>query len=84
MTIRVGQIADLIDHQDGCTILAQPPSQPGIALGCRKIAQKLSSDGAEYRMTGDERLVRDIVREHCLANTVWTDKDDIRGLGNEI
>jgi len=35
-------------------------------------------------MTGDERLVRDIVREHCLPNTVWTDKDDVRRLGNEI
>jgi hypothetical protein len=35
-------------------------------------------------MTGDERLVRDIVREHCLTDAVWTDKHDVRRLGNEL
>src|SRR5450631_392955 len=35
-------------------------------------------------MTSDERLVRDIVRQHSLPNPVWTDKDDVRRLANEI
>ncbi len=35
-------------------------------------------------MTGDERLVRDIVRQHCLPNTVWADQNNIRRFLDEV
>src|ERR1035438_2093330 len=35
-------------------------------------------------MTGDERLVRDIVRQHCLPNAVWADQDNIRRFLDEV
>jgi hypothetical protein len=42
------------------------------------------SNGAEYGVTGNERLIRDVFREHRFADSVGTDKDHVRRLRNEV
>src|SRR4051812_26011006 len=71
VAVGVGEIADLVDHQQlGPGIMAQAPAQSGIAVERAKITEQLTGAGEQHGTAGDQRLMRDILRQRRLADAI--------------
>ena len=75
MAVGVGEIANLVDHQQlRASIVAQASAQGRIAVECAEIAKQLACAGEQYRVTVDQRLVGDVLRQRRLADAVRADR----------
>ena len=64
MAIGIGEIADLVDHQQtGAGIVTQAPAQGGIAIERGEVAEQLTGADEEHGVTVDEGLMGDVARE---------------------
>src|ERR1700674_4548275 len=64
MTIGIGEISDLVDHQKtGAGIVTQAPAQGGIAVECGELAEQLTGAGEQHGVTVDECLMGDVASE---------------------
>ena len=64
MAIGIGEIADLVDHQEtGAGIVTQAPAQGGIAVERGEVAEQLTGADEQHGVTVDEGLMGDVARE---------------------
>ena len=85
MAVRVGQIADLINHQQiRRRIATQPVTQRRITVQAGQIAEQLSCRGEQHRMPLQDGLIRDVLGNHGLAQATGADQDRIGRGGQEV
>lgn len=84
MTVRVGQIPDLVDRKNvGGGVVVKPSAQGCIAVEGGEFAEHLAGGSEEDGVTADERLVSDIASKCRFPDAVGADKDDVGGIVHE-
>ena len=85
MAVGVGQITDLIDHQEsGGGVVAQAAAQSGVAVEGREIAQQFAGTGKQHGMAVEDRLMGDVLGEHGLADAIGSDQNGVAGVLEEV
>ncbi len=85
MPVGIGEISDLVDHQQLRTgIVAQTAAQGGVAVKRAEIAQQLAGAGEQDGMSLDQRLMGDVLRDRRLADAVRPDENDVGGVLEEL
>jgi len=85
VSVGVRQVPDLVDRQELRTgIVVQAATQRGIAVQGSKVAEELARGGEQRGLTGDQRLMRDVLRQHGFPGAVLADQDDIGGILEEV
>src|SRR6516225_2871227 len=85
MTVGIGEVADLVDHQEaGSSIVAHAPAQRGVAIECGEIPEQLAGRVEEHGVTVDQRLMRDILGNECLADAIGANQDHIGRVFEEV
>ena len=78
VAVGIGQIPDLVDCQELWPgVVAQAAAQRGVAVECAQIAEQLAGAGEQHRVTADQCLVCDILRQCRLAGAVRADQNHI-------
>ena len=61
VAVGIGEISDLIDGEEvGVSIVAQAPTQRGIAVECGEIAEQLSGAGEQHGVSVDHGLMGEV------------------------
>src|SRR5262249_2833064 len=85
VAVGVGEIADLLDDEEGRTyVAAQAPAQCGIALERGEIAEHVTVGGEQHGMSGGGGLGGEVLGAHRLARAVGRDQDDVAWLLEEL
>jgi hypothetical protein len=81
----VGQISDLVDHEEPAgSVVVEAPRQGAGGLLATEIQQELGGGGEEYVGAGEHGGVGDVLGNHCFAQALRRDEDDIARLGQEL
>jgi hypothetical protein len=85
VSVRVGQITDLVDHKQRRTgVMAQPAPQSGIAVQRAEIAEQLARAGEQNIEPLERRLMGDVLRDRRFTDTVWPNQHDVGGVLEEL
>ncbi len=78
MAVGVGQVADLVDHQQlRPGVVAQAAAQGRVAVERAEVAEQLAGAGEQHGVAVDQRLMGDVLRQRRLADAVRADQDDV-------
>ena len=85
MAVAVGQVSDLVDHQQVLAgVEAQPALKQGVAVEGGELAEHAGRGGEAHGVALEDGAVGDIGGDGRLADAVWADQDDVGGLVEEL
>lgn len=85
MTVTVGEIAQLVDHEEvGTGVMAQATAQGAVTLLRGEITQHVCGGGKQDTVASEKRLMGDILGDHGLANAIGADQNEVGGILEEL